>query len=215
MDMTNHSDHNPAVIKFGTYTHDYSKRPEPIEWYIIKSNGGCAKLLSKYILDLQQFDSWNTGFSWQRTRLADWLNYQFTEISFTEEEQDAICTASDLEDIGLKEPTDKLFINVFLLDKNELCDLPSDVRRAQTTKACASKITKPEEEHWWTRNYDINSHSLLTVNQFGHIDEKPALSNEYRGVRPVVWIDLMKLLLASNVNVLVTKEHCEPYSNLL
>lgn len=215
MDIAKNCDHNSAIIKFGTYTYDYSIGSEPIEWYIIKSCGGCVKLLSKYILDLQPFDSWDEGYVWQRTRLASWLNGQFELINFSETEQDAICAVSDLEDIGLKTQTDKLFINVFLLSQKEICNLPSDIRHTYATKACTSKAINQEQIHWWTRDYDANSHSSLTVDVYGNIDKEPTLSNEYRGVRPVVWIDLMKCLLESNMNLSIVKDYCEPYSKLL
>lgn len=60
----------------------------PIEWQVLRDEGDCYSLISKKILAVHEFDDW--GDPWETCTLRTWLNENFLQEAFTEEEQKQI-----------------------------------------------------------------------------------------------------------------------------
>ncbi len=95
---------NPAIvkswkyIKFGAYPQNNGDIKEPIEWLILEVNGNEALLVSRYALDCQIFDTWGEDITWKGSLLRKWLNVDFLNEAFTEEEQRRIRLSESVND---------------------------------------------------------------------------------------------------------------------
>ena len=78
---------------FGQYEQDNDLKngPEPIEWRVLEVKGDKMFLLSEYILDAKPFNEFTAGSIWGTSSLRDWLNNDFMQSSFQEDEISAIC----------------------------------------------------------------------------------------------------------------------------
>ena len=83
-------------IIFGNYEQDgdESNGPEPIEWMILSNKDGKMLLLSRYILDHQDYhDHQVMAVTWENCKLRSWLNNDFFNKAFSKSEQNKIITA--------------------------------------------------------------------------------------------------------------------------
>ena len=79
-------------IKFGKYEQDNSldNGKEDIEWIVLEKNENKFLLISKYILDKIQYDEEHGFNDWNNSTLRNWLNSNFYEETFDEEEKSII-----------------------------------------------------------------------------------------------------------------------------
>lgn len=84
------------IVEFGCYEQDgdESNGAEPIEWEVLSIEDGRALLISKYVLDAVPFSSTYEHKSWEESRLRAWLNKDFLNTAFSEEEQKIIPTVT-------------------------------------------------------------------------------------------------------------------------
>ena len=77
------------VFFFGKFEQDGNKEngPEPIEWIVLRNTGKEIILLSKYVLAHKPFDTTKEMFIWQDSTLCQWLNNEFYNEAFNEEEK--------------------------------------------------------------------------------------------------------------------------------
>ena len=69
------------TITFGSY------KGEDIEWVILENGDQGTLLLSKYVIDYRPYECTDVMKSWQTAVLRTWLNEDFFEEAFTEEEK--------------------------------------------------------------------------------------------------------------------------------
>ena len=79
-----------GYIKFGNYPKNIGNAKEPIEWLVLEVSGNEAFLVSRYGLDCKQYHHQNTSITWEDCDLRKWLNHDFLNGAFTEEEQQRI-----------------------------------------------------------------------------------------------------------------------------
>ncbi len=166
---------------------DYEKNSkEKIEWIPIDKKDGKYLLVSKYSLDVKSLHQADKGLlyvPWAECNLRKWLNTEFYDTVFTDEEKLLIQDSYDAE-LGT---TDK----VFLLSRAEAKLLIGfDEYGAGTAYALSvglDKITHTEDGYaaWLTRSCDgernwssVGSASPLRI----------------LGLRPAIWVDAEKLL---------------------
>lgn len=79
-------------IVFGRYEQDgnLDNGPEPIEWEIVSEGDGRMLLVSRYILDYQQYNIEQTDVTWETCSLRSWLNDDFINTAFSNAERDQI-----------------------------------------------------------------------------------------------------------------------------
>ena len=105
------------IVTFGVYEQDgnLNNGPEPIEWDVIGRAGNRYLLISHYILDCQPYldritlpTSSTANATWGTSYIREWLNSDFYNSAFGEDEKNIIITNSTYGD------------TVFLLSRNEL-----------------------------------------------------------------------------------------------
>lgn len=81
------------IIVLGSYEqdNDNSNGAEDLEWIVLADENGKALLLSKYIIDCQVFDADDGSSTWEDSDMRAWLNGDFYESAFDEEDMPSIC----------------------------------------------------------------------------------------------------------------------------
>ena len=79
-------------ITFGTYEQDNdpSNGPEPIGWRVLEVSGGSALIVSEYALDARAYSEDYESVMWATCTLRKWLNGEFYDTAFNEEEKGLI-----------------------------------------------------------------------------------------------------------------------------
>ena len=87
-----------SIVTLGRYEQDHNagNGPEPIEWIILDMQEGRALLLSRYALDTMPYNTESADVTWETCSLRAWLNDEFLNNTFTDEERAAILL-SDLD----------------------------------------------------------------------------------------------------------------------
>lgn len=84
-----------STVTFGSYEQDGNKLngSEPIEWYVISKDGNTAYLYSVYCLDCKPYNNSSSSYSvnWSNCSLRDWLNDDFYNKAFSDEEKQYLC----------------------------------------------------------------------------------------------------------------------------
>ena len=83
------SDINPSVQRIARYNpmHIYVFAYEPIEWNVLDLSMSSAVLLSSIGLDSREYNNSELASSWQYSTIKNWLNYDFYNTAFNENEK--------------------------------------------------------------------------------------------------------------------------------
>lgn len=104
------------VIELGSYEQDNNAAngPEPIEWQVLDIDGDEAFLVSVHSLDGKRFiELYRPIILWDDSDIRKWLNQDFIETAFTEEEKASLVSVEN-------ETEDHSKDLVFLLSEEEL-----------------------------------------------------------------------------------------------
>lgn len=190
------------TVVLGAYEQDGIKNngPEDIEWRVLEARGDCALLISQDILDAGRYHEKRTEVTWAECTLREWLNDDFYESAFSDEEQDAILTTAvdnsreqgntGWRRAGGDETEDK----VFLLSYAELREyFDSDQERTcKPSEYAAFKgvwTDKNGTSHWWMRSPGSSQYYSAYCSYEGKISSTWN-TNDSVGVRPVIRVDL-------------------------
>lgn len=192
------------IYTFGKYEQDYSNHgKEGIEWIIIdiKSNGNLV-LLSRYALDMVLYNNEYNAVSWENCTLRKWLNNDFYNTAFSNEEKKKIVPTKLVNEANTKRPRsggNDTEDNVWLLSLRELNEYFPDVtdREARmclpTAYAVSNGVYQSEKYHisgestcwWWLRSPGDEEKDAAVVSEGGY--ERSSYVNQVkRGVRPVI-----------------------------
>ena len=183
-------------ITFGEYEQDgdTSNGKEAIEWLVLEKQDDKILVVSKYVLDSKAFHgSDEENITWENCDLRRWLNIDFVNSAFSEEEKQRIPTASVEEQsyhgIDANQGNDTKD-KVFLLSAGEAEYYfgDSNERRCKPTQYTLNKnIILFDEYCWWWLRTSAGT-KASQVDGIGYI-----LTNGYNtkyddGVRPAMWI---------------------------
>ena len=197
-------------VTFGHYEQDgdLNNGPEEIQWIVLDVQDGKSLLLSKYLLDAKSYCSQPEYVTWEYSSLRRWLNHDFLNAAFIDEEQQGILTtpvdnsehqgySGGYRMNGGNDTRDK----IFLLSYHEAFDLyfpnGSDRMCSPTEYAIeqGAYINRNYQKEgqsagwWWLRSpgsNQFNAAYVCTDGSFNHSYIDPNSG----GVRPALWIDL-------------------------
>lgn len=195
-------------INFGSY------QGEEIEWRVLDVKDGNVLLLSEYGLDVQPFhETRGSDIAWEDCTLRQWLNDEFYESAFTDEEKEKmlLSTSEGFPEHNSRVPGGKYMYreretedHVFLLSYTELChyilddndDNVSDSKRlcypTEYVKSNSDLSLYKDACGWWlcSVNQLVRCRPMV-VTAYGHIEQElgeiGVTSMQY-AVRPAVWI---------------------------
>lgn len=180
-----------SSITFGNY--EQGNGQSPIEWIVLDSQEDRMLLLSKYTLDAKPFhevEDWNV--TWAECTLRNWLNEEFFNSAFSEEERarilsvtNATADAPDTQD------------SVFLLSLDELNTyFPDEESRiAEATEYAVAQGGRVSREtgktYWWLRTKATPDDAALMVRYDGKVNEfGDSMEAEIYTVRPAIWVNV-------------------------
>ena len=195
-------------VVFGTYEqdNDLTNGPEPIEWIVLeREENGSMLLIARSGLDCMEYHGIRAAVTWETCSIRSWLNEEFYDTAFTEEEKNHILmttipnkgrNAYDID--GGNDTEDR----VFLLSTEEASRLfDSDrARQAIATEYAVQRgvriIEKPEDQvhvkgtaMWWLRDPGDTQEFAANVMSWGYvIDTGQVVDSKELAVRPVIWI---------------------------
>lgn len=184
---------------FGAYEQDnnLSNGKEDIEWLVLAKDGTRMLVISKCALDLKPYHESEENVTWATCTLRAWLNHDFMDSAFTDDEKMLIPTVT----VASHEyyPYNSTQDQVFLLSVTEAERYFSsdDARRYPFTdyvvanaggdvKYCHSWLRAPGRD--WRGDYIYTEAAVLTTN--GDIYDSYYNVDREEAIRPVMWIDL-------------------------
>ena len=199
------------IISFGHYTQEErSWEYSPIEWFVLAKEEARILLLSRYGLDAQPYNNNQKSIAlppyyndfenvnWELCTLRQWLNGQFYDYSFDDDEKKLIWLSTlDNPDNpkygtpGGKSTSDRIFLlslaeaEKYLVSDNLSYCLPTGW--ASYFGASVSEFNGCS--HWWLRSpgHDTRHAALVTCN--GEIIESGTyVSSDLIAVRPALWL---------------------------
>ncbi|GEM_PF-1416241 len=181
------------TVMLGTYMQN-STNKENIAWVVIRKDSGKMLLLSRYVLDCKVYNSnSNKSNRWVDSSLRSWLNNEFLNQNFTEEESEYI-TENTIRDIDGSNISDK----VFILSKEEINNyVPADLKIAEGTpkafEACgAKKENGLKYLCYWVRSSGSTNDSVIDFDITGAYYDKGYPTYYSDGIRIAMWIDYEK-----------------------
>lgn len=202
--------------EFGTYEqdNDTSNGPEVIEWIVLDVKGDQALVISKDALDVKVYNDEFSGVTWETCSLRSWLNGEFYENAFSEEEQSKINTthveAENNNEYGTYTGNDT-YDKVFLLSNFEAKALfaNDEARKCYPTEyAIGHKayvddgLDDPNDIGrcwWWLRSSGDDGRSAVDVGSDGRINDTGSnVVFEHFCVRPALWINQASIFVYSD-----------------
>ena len=187
-------------VRFGQYQQDEDPESvDDIEWIILETQKDKCLLLSKKGIEAKAFDNSQATTSWGSSALREWLNDDFLNNAFSEEElKDILATrVSNSSSQGNKnwnpKPGQDTEDKVFLLSYAEAMHyLPSaDERVCQPTEFALAKGASAGQ--WWLRSPGKEINSIAGVNRDGSYTSFHADMSSIM-VRPCLWMDLSSMI---------------------
>lgn len=123
------------TVYFGSYPQGPNGEVEAIEWLVLDNSEDKILLLSKHALDCQPYNKNFEETSWEKCSLRFWLNNEFLNQAFSEDEKSQIVLSNILADKNPEYDTnqgidtqDKIFLlsvlesqKYFNNDKDRVC----------------------------------------------------------------------------------------------
>lgn len=194
---------NPKVgdyVFFGTYEqdNDTSNGNENIEWLVLEVKDGKALVISKYALDCKPYNTEWDDVTWEKCSLRQWLNNDFLNSAFSEDEQKLIPTVTVTADENPDYDTDPgndTKDKVFLLSITEVNKYfnSDSVRQCKSTNyaEATGAYTKARNCLWWLRSPGFRQRSAAGVNVVGDVlEDGDTVDLVICAVRPALWINL-------------------------
>ena len=190
------------VVTFGKYEQDNDKAngAEGIEWIVLDIQGEKALLLSKYGLNCKTYYKTQSPVTWETSDLRTWLNGEFFDSAFTEDEQVRILTENVTADKNPEHNTDSgndTRDNVFLLSGVEvnryLTEETAKCRATAYAFAEGASSGKNGCSWWFLRTPGSDQKMVMIVKPDGTMNTGGAVSDGKGALgvnRPAIWIDL-------------------------
>lgn len=175
------------TIQFGHYEQDGDTEngEEAIEWQVLDIRNGNALIISRNALAASKFKSSASGAKWETSQIREWLNGEFIETVFTQDERNAIQTT--LIDNYLND-------DIFLLSAEEAETYFADdsARIVSPTAAIVRNVNIQNGAcGWWLRSSnEKDEERAMFVDYKGAINTKgKAVYSKGIGARPAMWIN--------------------------
>ena len=205
---------NEEYVVFGAFEQDddESNGKEPIEWQVLAQEEDKVLLISRYVLDYRENNSWDDlgTDTWPGSSLRRWLNETFLFEAFSEEEQALIQVTTVPAENDPKyavqtewwapypdgeDTEDKLFIfsyselNKYFAEDWGKAPLTAYAdHRINEVYGMEETVARTGEEYcdWWVRLPGNSPGGTATTNG----QDGGAGIGIYSGVRPAMWVDV-------------------------
>ena len=190
------------TVVLGRYEQDGNAEngKEPIHWTVLTVRGDQALLLSTLVLDTHAWADENEAAYWKDSRMREWLNGEFADAAFSEEEKASLLTSEPGRNYKIFPRADGSEC-LFLLTNDEY-NCYGVGRYTAPTAYAASRGAKRDEDreghcYWMFRNRDNPYVLEVNIGGWGN----PAAKDKAYGVLPAVWVTMRgSALIAENTS---------------
>lgn len=190
-------------VEFGNYPQNNSDTKEPIEWLVLDVSGNEALIISRYGLDCKQYHSEYVDMTWENCDLRKWLNNDFLEVAFSDDERKKIKVSnlknddnSEFETSGGKSTKDLVFcLSMAETEKYLRCHKDRKCEPTAYSLEQGVSVDFDDKSHcyWWLRSPGCKQDYAAIVDgqdslEFG----SSSVSYDGCAVRPALWIVLNK-----------------------
>jgi tetratricopeptide (TPR) repeat protein len=188
-------------ISFGLYEQDgdFGNGKEDIEWLVLDVQDGKALVICKYALASMPYNDENTSLTWETCTLRDWLNDDFIDIAFSDDEKSMIPTVTVCADknpeYNFSNPGNDTQDKIFLLSIDEVEEyFDSDsARQCEPTDYAVANGAYESDGNciWWLRTPGSTGSYAACVYSAGDVYVSgDRIHSDYRSVRPAMWIEI-------------------------
>ena len=178
------------TVTFGNYN------GKPLKWRVLSVDGNDAFLVTDDVIGKKKYNDAEGETTWKDCSLRKWLNEDFYDSTFTEEEQGMIIPTTVKNEnkyynILQEDTTDK----VSLLSIDDVTDSNYGFFDTYTVAAESRTIYDSDGEGmpWWLRSPGLSNNSVTTVIFNGSlVEEGYSVDNIDVSVRPAIHIDISK-----------------------
>ena len=186
-------------IKFGSYEQDNIKSngKEDVEWLVLDKKDGKILIISRYALDCQQYDENSGSVTWEVCSLRKWLNSDFVNSAFTDDEKEVILTTSvaahknSFFKVKSGENTNDMIFLLSTTEVKQYLKYKTDRKCIPTDFAVANGVQSNAAGNcnWWMRTPGCNQVCVAFVSDVG-ISNNIGINNSTDdfAVRPAMWI---------------------------
>ena len=186
-------------VYFGSYEQDNNtlNGKESIEWIVLAKENNRILVISDKALDCQPYNEVYEYAAWEECTLRKWLNNDFINSAFTDEEKESIPTVTVSADKNPKYSTnpgkateDKVFL-LSIIETSKYFSSNSARRCTPTNYAVANRVYKSDSGScWWLRSPGDTQKYAAHVDFDGDVDEDGFyVDYAYNAVRPALWIE--------------------------
>ena len=183
---------------FGNYKQGANGEVQPIAWRVLEVDDGKALVISEKLLDYDEYNEINTNVTWEGCSIRHWMNNDFINSAFSEDERTKILSTSNTNPDnsqygtdGGHSTTDKIFL--FSVDEAERY-FSSDSDRVSLTSDFAhakGHDANNRADWWWLRTPGYKNDFAACVNFEGVINQNGNRVNYSNiAIRPAFWLNI-------------------------
>lgn len=194
--------HVGDVLTLGRYPQGEDGSVCPIEWIVLATQEERALVLSRYVLDYQPYHSEAAVVRWENSALRRWLNGEFVDRAFTEEELEMICIPEEEDDpmgdflwqmFRMETATSAIADRVFLLSTADIAQyFPSENSLFCPGASCKgtayAEALVESDLCWWLRSSMSEYPAAYIVSPVNSVGVSAADEDNCNGVRPAMWV---------------------------
>lgn len=169
------------AVVFGKYeqNNDSSDGKEALEWIVLEKQEGKILLISRYCIDTMPYNTERVDVTWDKSSLRDYLNGDFIESAFDDNEKSSLIT----------ENNDKVSL-LSVADAKKYYEYDS-WRASTATEYAVSKGARVENGccWWWLLDKGTSDNFASYVHFDGTVRENGfAVDYDLVAVRPIIWV---------------------------
>lgn len=198
---------NHRTVTFGKYFCWVNQGTKvPIEWIVCAENDDCMMLISKKIIKEMNFTDIDSDYGWKNSKIRSFLNGDFIEEAFSEEEKAQLLPENSRICLSLKHEMNSkecsndlvlipdIFDLAFRLNVNEWGSIDMSTPKVRIA-------TEGLRDCWWLRNNEEIEKTDSLCNQLGYDDLYPFVNKKSKlnycgmsgvncsyGVRPLIFV---------------------------
>jgi len=158
-----------------------------IPWLVLDVQDGKALVISEHVLEFRKINQENREMTWDRCDIRQYLNGEFIEVTFSDEEKGRIIETgvpnNANPDLGTNSGEDTIDRVFFLsIDEARLYLPDNESRKAQFDDGVPA--------WWWLRSAGGKITHFARVRSGGLIDLGGNYVNVVGGVRPAMWVSI-------------------------
>ena len=177
------------TVSFGRYNNI------DLIWRVLRVNGDDALLITDKCVDENIYDDHTQNITWKDSCLRKWLNEDFYNYSFTENERAAIKTMKLQNDnpVYKTKGGEDTEDNVYILSVDDMINPGfgfSDIYGSYDKVRVSKLLGEEKEVDWWLRTAGKEEDAEAFVSDDGSVVKAGHSINKWYGVRPVIHIKL-------------------------